>query len=536
MATVVEQFVALLGWDVPASEQAKLAKYEKSMDGIIGGFTKVAKVAAAAGAALFTAMTVVNQATTENLRLARSLGVSIEEFEAWGDVLDDIGIKGDAVAKMMLDFQKNIGELKISGLKSMEDALTGVGLRLEDIQDLAPNEQLLAFLDAAKGVEDVQVAIGAASKLLGRQGKFIIPYLRTLDGSMTDILAKSIRIIQLTEEGAEGAEAWAREMDTMKTAMGSWGKQILGLLGGALAPYLERLTDWIAANKELIQQKTREWVDRIRRAVLFLAPKIGWVVRKIGDLITAVDDLAQGLGGWHNVMKLLGAYLTGAILTKGVLIIMKIAAAWKAAGAAALIAQVKMLLIPAAIAALILIFEDFYRFLVGDKSVIGGLLKTAGVSEETVQAIRDSWLQFGEWIEGWSGGVGATLSAFWKEIGDGFDMFVVQPIKNGVNDIIAAVKKIPFVETIMGTTTEGSTAGGREAAYGFGKRMQGNVLTGAGTGVRGSGGGGSTTITAPITINAKTDMNEKQIARAVEKGIGGVMAQAKRANSTGVDY
>jgi len=326
----------------------------------------------------------------------------------------------------------------------------------------------------------------------------------------------------------------------------------LGLLGGALAPYLEKVTDWIAANKELIQQKTKEWVDKIRRAVLFLAPKIAWLADKLGSLIKWLDKTITSMGGMENVLKIVAIFLGSSMFLKGILMIRKL-------GIAGMWANAKLLLIPLAITALVLIFEDLYRFLEGDKSVIGGLVKAAGVSDVTVAQIREGWAALKEDLSLWGDGIGKTMSAFWTEIGNGFDQLVVQPIKKGIDEIIKDLKKIPLVGLLTGETTTGSSEGSRSETFGFGgknrndpagdfdrisrdprignreaiRRQSDPLLIGLAKWAKTNPAKGPQ---IKVNVNVKSNADPEQIARAAERAVGGAMSQAKRANATGVDY
>jgi hypothetical protein len=392
MATVIEELVARLGWETSAGDQQKLDNYEKSLDGVLGMFAKLAAAAAAAAAGLIAATAVINQKTTENLRLARAVGLTVEEFEAWSDVLDDIGFDGQRVIKMMSRFNRAIGELR--GRKEyaeVSDALKMIGLRIEDIEKLDPAAQFQEVLDVALAFGDEQVADAAIAKLMGRDANLILGYLRQVGSSMTEILDKSRAVVQLNEEGARGAEAWALEWDILNTAVQTSKKQIFGLIGGALAPMLKQITAWIVANKKLIQQKLKEWAERVAKALAFVAKGALWLFERLKWLFERVDRVVQAFGGWEKVLKAVGLWIAGAVMLKAILVVNRLSAAWALAGNKALWAHAKMLLIPAAIAALALAIEDIYGFIQGKKSVTEVLLKKleARYDVELVEPARE---------------------------------------------------------------------------------------------------------------------------------------------------
>jgi hypothetical protein len=412
MTTVIEELVARLGWETSAGDQQKFDNYEKSLDGVLGMFAKLAAAAAAAAAGLIAATAVINQKTTENLRLARAVGLTVEEFEAWSDVLDDIGFDGARVIKMMSRFNRAIGELR--GRKEyaeVSDALKMIGLRIEDIEKLDPAAQFQEVLDVALAFGDEQVADAAIAKLMGRDANLILGYLRQVGSSMTEILDKSRAVVQLNEEGARGAEAWALEWDILNTAVQTSKKQIFGLIGGALAPMLKQITAWIVANKKLIQQKLKEWAERVAKALAFVAKGALWLFERLKWLFERVDRAVQAFGGWEKVLKAVGLWIAGAVMLKAVLTIGRLAKAWKLAGSRALWAQAKMLLIPAAIIAVGAALEDIWAFLQGKKSVTEVLLKKleAKYDVELVEPARE--------------GLGEVADLLWELIMVGVDVF-----------------------------------------------------------------------------------------------------------------
>jgi hypothetical protein len=570
------------------------------IDSVISGFVKLAAAAGAALIGVAAATAKVNQQTVEQLRMAKSVGLSVASFEAWSDVMDDIGKGGESVIKMMTRFNRVIGEMKagITTSKEYQKSIRALGGDFKKLIELEPEEQFTQMLDLALAFNDPQVADGVVAKIMGRDAPVVLGYLRQVGKTMSEILEQSKAMVFFNEEGAAGATAFAVEFDGINTAVQTLKKQFFGLIGAALAPYLSQLKDWLRANREIIQTKLREWANRLAKAIV-------WVTDKIKKVVDAVDDFVDRFGGWENVLKLLGIAIASLVTTSIILKIFRFIKAVQAMGTAAFIAQAKMFLIPLAIAAVGLAIEDLVGFAQGKDSAFEHLLRKAAELfnvedvDAYVESVRDAVNLMWDMFSGFFEGLGETAAAwvmFWQKVftgdiagawdqlmadmdniwGDTWESikevlgFVVGDIKSvfgemvdwvkaNVTDRIVnlfwdmlkkskdAVRKIPLIgEVLAGAEPEKLFT--REShiasiATGIAPALQRTGLSPFLRGVGAGAGAGVTNVTnetrvniPAITVNAARGQSEEMVAKTVSKKLGQAVADSVRAANTGVEY
>jgi len=140
-----------------------------------------------------------------------------------------------------------------------------------------------------------------------------------------------------------------------------------------------QILDWVNANKELLKQKVLQFVQ----ALVKMSKNLFGVIENV---FLILKSLTLAFGGLENVLMTLIrafsafialklAFYIGSLVTNIGMVI----AAFAKMGAAGMLAQAQMLLIPiaigAAIAAIALIIEDIISYFQGKDSIIGRLIQ-----------------------------------------------------------------------------------------------------------------------------------------------------------------
>jgi hypothetical protein len=371
--TVVEEFIGVLGWEV---DKKQLDAFGESVKSVTGTIKKIAGVVTVAVGAIAALTVVTNRQTAVSTKLARSFGVNIEQLENWGFLLSAIGINQNSVLKSAKKLNLNIGNA-IGGIgesKAINDAVKSLGLNLKDLSKLAPEEQFEKVLNAAKNSENAQVGVAAATALIGRNAQELVGFLRTQEGSMSEILALQGRMNLQTEQGRQGAIDFIGAMDDSLAVFDSAKALFSGLVGGGLAPMLRMFTAWVAANRDLIQIQIKKWVRTFIDVLKFLLRALGFVFDKIKRII----DL---LGGWNKALKMTTFFMAGLVGLRTLTALSSFVALIRAAGVAQAALAVKTGLTNVAMAGLkgvglglfALIAEDIWTMINGGDSVVGRL-------------------------------------------------------------------------------------------------------------------------------------------------------------------
>ncbi len=305
-----------------AKQLAKSRKAYKKMSAAVdaGGKMKqqvgdLARVGGVVGAsvvagvgAVGAAVTMANQATGEQVKLARALGVSAETFQAWGGVAKEAGFEVDTVGDLIEEMNNKLGES--AGLKEItpvKESLEMLGLSFEELQGIAPEEQFKRIAEAIKAMPDGQQASAAADILMGGEANKFFGYLRTRKEGVNEIINQQKRLNVLSEEGRKGAADYNTAFSQMSTVVGSVAAEISGLIGGALAPliseYAPKLADYVRSHKDDLMGVGDAVRDMVPAVMDF-----GRGLYKVGSMITG---FVSAIGGIENVAMIVGAVMAG---------------------------------------------------------------------------------------------------------------------------------------------------------------------------------------------------------------------------------
>ena len=361
----VEELAAFLGWEVDSSE---LKEFDSAVKDVTDTVKNVALAvgAAAAGVAAFVTMT--NKSTAVMLGQAEAAGVSAKAVEDLGRMLSIVGIDSQQITKSFEFLNKTMGQIKsgATSAKLVDKSLQGVGLRFNDIKDLAPEEQFIQIMGAAQEAEDAQLAMGAATALFGRQAGKLAGYFRTQSKSVRELLEQQAKMNLQTDEGRAGALRFFGALDLLEAAAQSTRESIAGLVGEAMSPLMESWVEWIANNRELLRQRIKVWADRISIA-------LKWLWERVSRAVEAVNSLVDAFGGLEGVLKIVGIAMAAVFSAKVISAALALANAVRAIGIAGLLAKGQMMLLVGIFALLFLLGEDLYHFFTGGESVLGKL-------------------------------------------------------------------------------------------------------------------------------------------------------------------
>ena len=136
-------------------------------------------------------------------------------------------------------------------------------------------------------------------------------------------------------------------------------------------------------------------IDRMNRESMFISELAGLIVSAFDKIEWGVNKLADALGGWDQMLKLIGIGLASVFGATAILLI-------KAFGAAVLAVALPFIILAAKIALVILILEDLWVWFKGGDSVIGALIgpwqEWAPYVMAVINMVRDAIVWYGEAI------------------------------------------------------------------------------------------------------------------------------------------
>lgn len=178
------------------------------------------------------------------------------------------------------------------GGKASADALARVGLSASKLQDLSPEQQLLAVAQGLSQITDPGKRASLAMDLLGKSGAELLPMMEGGAAGIQAMMAEAdkLGLTMSTEQVAAAAEfndAWSR----VTASAGAAGKMI----GTALAPSLAWLFNKVAEAIPLVWQIVQAVGNGIVKAASNAWEALGFLRERFAPLLESMQETFGGI-------------------------------------------------------------------------------------------------------------------------------------------------------------------------------------------------------------------------------------------------
>ena len=274
----------------------------------------------AAGAAIVTPIVDAArrwaEAGAEMAHMSERTGVSVEALSALGYVAERSGTSMEAVEVGLKRMQRLLVEAAL-GSQTAKESLAMLGLTMDDLSGLKPEEQFKLIADRLSGVENPAVRAAAAIAIFGRSGTQLLPMM-TGGAAGIDKLTEHARSLGLVMSG-ESAEAARRFEDTLHDL---WRvlKKCYNTIGAAVAPILSGLAKWLTRVIVSVTKWIREHQGLVKVALIVGAVLaalgtafvvLGSIISAVGAVIGALGTIASAVGAVFGVLgSIIGAICT----------------------------------------------------------------------------------------------------------------------------------------------------------------------------------------------------------------------------------
>jgi len=309
MATTIGKLAVILSTDTRAFVSG-LTKAQKRIKKFRANLAAVGKQMMTVGTAVLAPMGLaIKQFVSlgdELSKLSKRTGFSVESLSLYRQALElsDASMQDFAKAVRMMN---NVMLDAERGLSTARYVLEDLGISLQQLQGLRPEERFLLVVDALSKVEDMGRRSALAMDIFGRSGTQLLPFLEQGAESIKNLLAHLKRMGY--EIGTTDAEAAVKLKDTMTELW--WGiKRVAFEIGASLAPKTQDLV----AHIRLTIVRTLLWIKNNRKLIaqkLVLIAKIAsWTVG-LGAAAIAVNVLLGAVGKLIGAVKvLIGVFTT----------------------------------------------------------------------------------------------------------------------------------------------------------------------------------------------------------------------------------
>lgn len=281
--------------EVVINVKANTDRANKGLDGMRATMKKVGAAATIAGVAIV------------------GLGAaSLKSFATAGDEVHKMSIRTGFSTKALSEFRL-AAELSGTSLKAMEtgvrrmqmslvdaergvklsvDAFDSLGISVEDIKNLSPEQQFETLTMALAGLEDPALRTKTAMDLFGRAGTAILPMLADGEEGLEAMKQQAHDLGLVFDE--EAAAKAARLNDAMTTMKGSMSG-VMMVIAEKLAPVVTK----IAIKIEQVVSRVTAWADenpRLTQLIVMVTMAIGGLLTIVGPLLIAIGLIGTVIG------------------------------------------------------------------------------------------------------------------------------------------------------------------------------------------------------------------------------------------------
>lgn len=369
--------------------------------GLRSAGTRLAGIGAAAVTALLGSVKVFSSMGDALDKMSLRTGVSAEALSELGFAAEQSGADLETLENGLKFMQRSLVDAA-KGSATAQQALSLLGLSVEDLAGLSPDQQFKALADRLAQVTDPALRTALAMEIFGRAGTKLLPLLSSGAAGIEELQAQA-RSLGLTVSTQTARDA--AELNDTLNILWRVVKQGVFAIGGALAPTIKDLsqritrvivtaTDWIKRNKDLVV-----WALKVAAGVVVVGAALIGLGVAISGIGAAMGVLASVVSGIGAAFGLVGAAL-GALLSPIGLVV----AAIVGLGGALLVTS------GAGGAALEWLGDQFTRLREWATKVIGGI-SDALAAGDIALAAEILWLSL---KVAWQQGV-AALNKVWLE-------------------------------------------------------------------------------------------------------------------------
>lgn len=218
---------------------------------------------------------------------AKITGTSMEGLEK--------GLK--ILSNNMLDASRNTGTAKITFNE------LGIAVKNTDGTLRKTTDVLAEAADKISKMKDDTRQAAYANDLFGKSGTMLLPLLKMGASGIAELEGnlKKYGYVMSSKEIAAG-ETFNDNLLTMQMAIEGLGMRFSSKLIPVLDETLNKMLDWVASNKELINQKMDDVIGKIGQGFKLIADNKEGIITVFQAVAFASEKIMQSVSGWMMIL------------------------------------------------------------------------------------------------------------------------------------------------------------------------------------------------------------------------------------------
>lgn len=288
---------------------------QKSFSGIGGAASRMRGLLTGAVAILTTGaiargVSDFAKAGDEIAKTSRAIGMSAEALQELRFAADRSGVSNETFTKSLEKLNKNVGDLR-AGTGMLTTLLNKSNPALaEQLKQAESNEQAFTLLtEALAKMENPMDRASLAQAAFGRSGQELLVMVENGAEGIEALRQEARKYGNIISgDAAEGCERFVDAMTNMRSSMNAVKNDALAPLIEEFTPLIQKMADWAAANRDVINQKIQAVMDTITKAGRILTQqwKNGTIPAILGAVV-AFKSVSLALTGVGGLVTAIGA-------------------------------------------------------------------------------------------------------------------------------------------------------------------------------------------------------------------------------------
>jgi hypothetical protein len=284
------------------SVQRQLESFGRRVTGIGGAFLGLSGLITAPLVAMSSEFAQAGDAIEE---AAARTGIATAQLTQLNFAAELAGVSAEGLERAIFRMNRQIDDLR-QGSQQSSRAFAALGLSMDDLIGLTPDEQFKRIADQIARIEDPSKKAAVAFDIFGKSGQQLIPLLDQGSEGIAEMQRRAAELgITIGTDGARAASVMADSWDFLLASVRGVRLQI----GEALAPDLTRLMQLITR----IVSGTSKWIAENRNIVRSVAAA-GVAIGVIGGALVVVGTgfiaLGAVIGGVATTIGAIGSVLS----------------------------------------------------------------------------------------------------------------------------------------------------------------------------------------------------------------------------------
>lgn len=250
------------------------------------------------------------------LMASQRLGMSTAAFQRHAFAASQNAVQVEQFADAMRFLAAN-AVAAANGSEEMATWFRAAGVSVRDArgQIKGTDELFLELADAFARSSKEEEKVKVAQTLLGQSGARMIPLLNQGAAAIRRMGDEAERLgLVMSQDKIEQAEEFGDHLDVLGQVVRTVGLSIGSVLIPVIQPLVVRLTEWVAANRELIAVKVGEFVERVVDALPDLVEGARNVATGFQGVVEALRWAGETFGYAETAAVAVGLYLGGPLI------------------------------------------------------------------------------------------------------------------------------------------------------------------------------------------------------------------------------